>query len=84
MSTTARKCAVARHGCSSRGIMIAIMTALGFDLDKMHEEQQVWAFVRTMHQGTQRGVRALFTGTLTAFATVVVRWLWWMYGPRPR
>jgi len=37
-----------------------------------------------MHQGTQRGVRALFTGTLTAFATVVVRWLWWMYGPRPR
>lgn len=57
----------------------ATLTALGFDMDNLHEEQQVWAFVRTMHAGTRRGILALFTGIIGALATAVVGWLWLMF-----
>jgi hypothetical protein len=60
----------------------ATLMALGFDLDNLHEEQQTWAFVRTMHAGTRRGIRALFTGIITALATAIVGWLWLAFGNR--
>jgi hypothetical protein len=60
----------------------AMLTALGVNPDKLHEEQQVWAFARTMQQGTKRGARALFTGFLTALATLIAGWLWLAFGNR--
>jgi hypothetical protein len=48
-----------------------MLRALGIDMDKIHEEQQVWAFARTMQQGACRGALALFTGFLSTLATLI-------------
>lgn len=63
--------------------MRTILSGLGFNMDpdKMHEEQQMVAFLRTMHQGTRRGVLALFTGIITALATVIVGGMVYLFRP---
>jgi hypothetical protein len=55
------------------------LTSLGVNVDKLHEEQQVWAFARTMQQGTRRGTLALFTGFLSALATLVAGSVWYVF-----
>lgn len=55
------------------------LTALGVNMDKLHEEQQVWAFARTMHQGTRRGAFALYTGFLSALATLIAGAIWYVF-----
>ncbi|WP_024516870.1 hypothetical protein [Bradyrhizobium sp. Tv2a-2] len=55
------------------------LTALGVKVDNLPEEQQVWAFARTMQQGTHRGVRVLITSTLGAVVTLVVGWIWYAF-----
>lgn len=62
-----------------------ILTGLGFNMDpdKMHEEQQMIAFARTMYTGTRRGVFALWTGVIGAAATVFVGWLVWFFSGKP-
>ena len=57
----------------------ATLTALGVDVKDMAKEQQVWAFARTMQQGTRRGVRALSTGILTTLATLIAGWVWYFF-----
>ena len=54
-----------------------MFTALGFNMDpdKVHEEQQMVAFVRTMHRGTQYGIRTIFAAILTA----AVGWVIWLF-----
>src|SRR5258707_1105913 len=39
------------------------LTALGFDMNNLHRGQQVWAFTRTFHDGTRRGICAMFTAS---------------------
>jgi hypothetical protein len=58
------------------------LTALGFDMNNLHREQQVWAFMRTFHDGTRHGIRAMFTSIIGALATAFVRWLWFAFGNR--
>ena len=55
------------------------LTALGIDMQNLHKEQQVWAFARRMHDGTNRGLRAAFTGAIGALATAIVGWLWLVF-----
>jgi len=57
--------------------MRSMFTALGFNMDpdKIHEEQQMVAFVRTMHKGTQYGIRTIFAAVLTA----AVGWVIWLF-----
>lgn len=61
----------------------ATLTALGVDVNKLHEEQQVWAFARTMQQGTHRGVRFMITSTIGAVVTLFVGWLWLFFFNKP-
>jgi hypothetical protein len=61
----------------------ATLIALGVNPDKLHEEQQVWAFARTMQQGTKRGALALFTGFLTALATAIAGSVWLLFFNKP-
>ena len=56
-----------------------VLTALGIDPDKLHQEQRVWAFARTMQQGTHRGALALFTGFLTALSTLIAGAIWYVF-----
>ena len=55
------------------------LTSLGVNVDRLHEEQQVWAFARSMHQGTRRGALALFTGFLTALSGLIATALWYIF-----
>ena len=57
----------------------AVLTALGINPDKLHEEQRVWAFARTAQQGTQKGVIALFTGFLSTVATLIAGAIWYFF-----
>jgi len=59
-----------------------MLRALGIDVDKIHEEQQVWAFARTMQQGTRRGALALFTGFLSTLATLIAGAIWYFFSNR--
>ncbi len=61
----------------------ATLTALGIDIDKLHEEQKVWAFARTMQQGTQRGFLAIFTGFLTSTAALIAGSVWYVFFNKP-
>jgi hypothetical protein len=56
--------------------MRGMFTALGFNMDpdKLHEEQQMVAFARTMHQGTRIGMKA----AITAVATAAIGWIVWL------
>jgi hypothetical protein len=58
-----------------------MLAALGFNMDpdKLHEEQQMIAFVRTMHQGTRTGMRAIIAAMGTAF----VGWAVWLFTTKP-
>jgi hypothetical protein len=56
-----------------------VLTALGIDPTKLHEEQRVWAFARTMQQGANKGVFALFTGFLTALSTLIAGAIWYVF-----
>lgn len=56
-----------------------MLTALGVDVDNLHKEQKVWAFARTMQQGSARGAMALLTGFLTALATLVAGSVWYLF-----
>jgi hypothetical protein len=38
-----------------------------------------WAFARTMQQGTRRGALSLFTGFLSALATLVAGGVWYLF-----
>lgn len=60
-----------------------MLTALGIDVNNLPEEQQAWAFLRNMHQGTRRGARALFTGFLTALATSIAGTIWLIFFNKP-
>jgi hypothetical protein len=60
-----------------------ILTALGIDVQNLTKEQQVWAFARRMHDGTNRGIRAAFTGIIGAMATAFAGWIWLMFFNRP-
>ena len=53
-----------------------MFTALGFNMDPdhLHEEQQMVAFARTMHQGTRIGMKA----AVTAVATAMIGWVVWV------
>jgi len=53
----------------------ATLSALGVNLNKMHEEQQVWAFARNMQQGSRLGARAIITALATSFAG----WIWLVF-----
>jgi hypothetical protein len=57
-----------------------MMSGLGFNMDpdKAHEEQQMVAFMRTMHQGSRLGVRAAFTAIITA----AIGWGVWFFTGR--
>ena len=57
----------------------SLLVALGINPDKLHEEQQVWAFARTMQQGTHRGTLALFTGFLTGLSTLIAGAVWYLF-----
>jgi hypothetical protein len=63
----------------------AMLTGLGFNMDpdKMHEEQQMVAFARTMYTGTRRGVFAFWTGIIGAASTVFVGTIVWFFTGRP-
>jgi hypothetical protein len=61
----------------------ATLIALGIDVDKLHEEQRVWAFARTMQQGTQRGVFALITGFATTAAATIAGSAWYVFFNKP-
>ena len=61
----------------------ATLTALGIDVANMIKEQKVWAFARTMQQGTHRGALALFTGFLTSLATLIAGAVWYVFFNRP-
>jgi len=54
-----------------------MLTGLGFNMDpdKAHEEQQMIAFARMMHQGTRYGLRAI--------VTAAVGWIVWMFTGKP-
>src|ERR1035437_4083056 len=56
-----------------------LLTALGIDAENLHKEQRVWAFARTMQQGTHRGAVALFTGFLTGLATLIAGMVWYLF-----
>ena len=60
----------------------ATLIALGVDVDNLHREQQVWAFARTMQQGTRRGAIALFTGFLSTLATLIAGAIWYFFSNR--
>lgn len=55
------------------------LTSLGIDMENLHKEQQVWAFMRTFHDGTYRGIRTMFTGFIGALATAIVGWMWLVF-----
>lgn len=57
----------------------ATLTALGINPDKLHEEQQVWAFARTAQQGTARTVRAAMTGFFSTLATLIAGAIWYLF-----
>ena len=63
-----------------RGELRGMLTALGFNMDpdKAHEEQQMVAFARAMHQGTRYGIRAM----IMAVATAAVGWMVWFFTGR--
>jgi methionyl-tRNA synthetase len=61
----------------------AIMTALGVNINKLTEEQKVWAFARTMQQGTARGALAMVTGLITALTTLVAGAVWYLIFNKP-
>jgi len=58
-----------------------MLIALGVNVENMHEEQQVWAFARQMHQGTRLGMRSLVRGSMAAIGTAAIGWIWWIFGP---
>ncbi|WP_315792210.1 MULTISPECIES: hypothetical protein [unclassified Bradyrhizobium] len=60
-----------------------LLTSLGIDPDKLMEERKVWAFARTMQQGTSKGVAAMITGFATAFATTVAGSIWLIFFNKP-
>ena len=67
----------ARTAQKVRGELRGMLTALGFNMDpdKTHEEQQMVAFMRSMHQGSRLGARAAFTALITA----AIGWAVWFF-----
>lgn len=59
------------------------LLTLGIDADKLHEEQKVWAFARTMQQGTQRGVYAMITGFFTTVSAAIAGGIWLVFFNKP-
>ena len=57
-----------------------MLVAIGFDLENLHEEQQVWAWARTMHNSTRWGVRAIVTSLIGTIITAIAGWLWLAFG----
>jgi len=55
------------------------LTSLGIDMKNITQEQQVWAFMRRFHDGTNRGLPAAWTAGIGAVATAFVGWLWFMF-----
>ena len=49
--------------------------ALGFNMDELHEEQQMVAFSRRMYQGTQAGKGWAFKAVISALITAGFGWL---------
>jgi hypothetical protein len=60
-----------------------ILTSLGVDINNMAKEQRVWAFARTMQQGTSRGIMALTTGFLSMVATLIAGAIWYFFFNKP-
>jgi hypothetical protein len=61
----------------------ATLIALGIDVDNLHKEQRVWAFARTMQQGSSRGAMALFTGFLSTLAAMIAGAIWYLFFNKP-
>lgn len=56
-----------------------MLIALGINPERLPEEQQVWSFARTLHQGTRRGALALFTGFLSTLAALLATAIWYIF-----
>jgi hypothetical protein len=60
-----------------------VLTSLGFDMDNLHEEQQVIAFARKMYDGTKGSLKAIRNGALVSITTALVGWAVWFFTGRP-